>query len=143
MKIAVLSALLVCCLASSAFAAGADLPAIVTDGLTAYQKDGSQAAIAVWLKNSLLERNDTERSRLEQLLGGFETSYGKMTGYEWIKTVVFSASSERIYLLVKLEKHPIYAAVDCYKTQEGWIIPILGFDPSPELLLPATVFEAR
>jgi hypothetical protein len=63
-----------------------------------------------------------------------------MIGFELIGTKVFSPSSKRIYLLIKLEKHPLYAALDCYHTPDGWIIPVFGFNLSAQEVLPPAFF---
>ena len=97
--------------------------------------------MAVWLKDSPAAADTRDVLDLEALLDEMATFRGKMAGYEVIKTVVFSPSSERVYLLLKLEKGPLYLALDCYRTPAGaWIIPLIGFNVRPEKVLPETLF---
>jgi hypothetical protein len=114
-----------------------DVPNIVTDGFAAYQKSGGKAALAAWLKGSPMENDTTTNINMTGLLGQIETAYGKMVGFDTLRVVVVSPALQRVYVLIKFEKGPMYASFDCYKAPAGWIIPILNFNTKASEVLPA------
>jgi hypothetical protein len=134
----VLAIVLGCILAPPAIAA-LDLPPVVTDGMEAYQKAGPHAAMAAWLKGSLIA-NGEAASEVERTLSEVESTHGKMIGFELMHTVIFSASSQRLYFLLKFEKGPGYIVLDCYLSPAGWIIPLMDFNLRPERVLPKALF---
>jgi hypothetical protein len=125
---------------SSAFAQK-DIPNVVTDGLNAYQKSGGKAALAAWLKGSPMENDTTTNISMTGLLGQIETAYGKMVGYDVLRVVIVSPALQRVYLLIKFEKGPVYASFDCYKASAGWIVPILNLHTKASEVLPANLLS--
>ena len=116
-----------------------DIPGIVTDGLAVYQKSGGKEALATWLKNSALENDMATRLKVVGGLTQIEGAYGKMVGFEPIRSVSIAPSLRRIYILVKFEQGPVYAVFDCYKRAGDWIIPTLDFNTKPTAILPPNI----
>lgn len=106
-------------------------PAIVTDGLNAYYRNGAKAALNVWLAGSPLENNFSPEGFAQ-----IEKAYGRMLGYEIIRVVPVSPSIQRVYVLIKYEWGPAYVAFDCYKPDTRWIIPMLSYNTKPTAVLP-------
>ena len=131
-----LALVVVCCLAASA-SAQTDLPPIISNGLDAYQKTDGKAALAAWLKGSPVENDTTTKMQVNGLLAQIEAAYGKMIGSETLRVVTLSPSMQRVYLLIKFEKGPLYASFDCYKSPTGWIVPICDFNTKANTILPA------
>jgi len=75
-----------------------------------YSQYGAKSALSVWLKGSALE-NDFSADGFTQI----EKSYGRMIGYETIRVVPVSASMQRVYILIKYQRGPVYVSFDCYK----------------------------
>src|SRR5437773_1555036 len=92
---------------SSAFAQK-DIPGVVTDGLNAYQKSGGKAALTAWLKGSPMENDTTTSISMSGLLGQIDTAYGKMVGFDVLQVVLVSPVLQRIYVLIRFEKGPVY-----------------------------------
>ena len=115
-----------------------NIPSIVTDGLTAYQKAGAKTAVLVWLKGS---NTQNETSSMEGVLNQIETAYGKMVGFEVVRVVSVSPSFQRVYVLIKYEGGPGYASFDCYRTPVHWIIPQLGVFTRPNEVWPADLLS--
>lgn len=113
------------------------MPGIVIDGLKAYQKSGSKAALAIWLKESPMETGDYSTSvNMDGLLSRIEKSYGKMIGFEPVRTVNLSPSVCRVYLVLRFEKGPAFASFDCYKSKEAWTIPSLDIHTKASQVFP-------
>jgi hypothetical protein len=74
-------------------------------------------------------------------LNGIETLYGRMTGFDPLRTVVVSRSLIRVYVLIRFQKGPLYTAFDCYKAQDGWIIPSLNWNTKPDIILPKDLLD--
>jgi len=125
---------------SSAFAQK-EIPGVVTDGLNAYQKSGGKAALTAWLKGSPMENDTTTSISMSGLLGQIDTAYGKMVGFDVLQVVPVSPVLQRIYLLIRFEKGPVYASFDCYKASAGWIIPIMNLNTKASEVLPANLLS--
>jgi len=124
------SILLLIAFAGSAFAE-LEPPAIVTDGLNAYWRNGGKAAWSVWVKGSSLEYELPTDA-----FAGIEKAYGRMIGFETIRVTPVCPSMQRVYMLVKYERGPAYFSFDCYKTERDWIIPIMCYNTKPAAVLP-------
>ena len=122
--------LLLLALTGSAFAE-LEPPAIVTDGLNAYWRNGGKAALSVWVQGSSLESDLPADA-----FSGIEKAYGRMIGFETIRVVPVAPSMERVYVLVKYERGPAYFSFDCYKAETNWIIPIMSYNTKPAAVLP-------
>ena len=88
-----------------------------------------------------MENDTTTNINMSGLLGQIETAYGKMVGFDVLRVVIVSPALQRVYILVKFEKGPVYAAFDCYKTPAGWIIPILNLNTKASEVLPANLLN--
>lgn len=116
-----------------------DTPAVVTDGLATYQKSGGKEALAAWLKDSPLEKETAVRINMEGVLAQIEVKYGKMIGFEHIRSVSVAPSLHRIHIPVKFERGPAYAVFDCYKTDRGRMIPALDLNANLTAILPPNI----
>lgn len=127
------------CLTASAFAQGS-IPPLVTQGLQVFQENGAQAALAIWLKGSPVEKNTDAQKQVLAMFGQIERSYGKMIGSEPLRVVPVSHSVMRVYVILKFERGPLYAAFDCYKATEEWVIPTMDFNVKPAAIIPASLW---
>lgn len=121
--------------------AESDMPAVVTDGLAAYEKSGGKEAMAIWLKGSPVENDAATKGSINGYMANIETSYGKMIGYEIIRVVPISPSCRRVYLVIKHEKGPVFYAFDCYKANGDWIVPTIDFNTRPKEVLPSQILS--
>ena len=113
-----------------------NVPKIVIDGMNAYKTAGYNEAFTTWLRGSPMESDKTTTMNLK---GGFtqvESIYGKMISYEIIKTIKISSSSNRVYAEINYEKGPVFMFLDCYKSPNGWIIPLMRFNTEADKILP-------
>jgi hypothetical protein len=112
-----------------------DVPKLVTNGLDAYKATGSTEAFAIWLKGSPLEADKTTMSSLKDSFTQVETMYGKMIGYDILRTVKISSRTNRIYAEIQYEKGPLFMYIDCYKSLNGWIVPMMRFHTDADKIL--------
>jgi hypothetical protein len=140
MKTTVVLILLICSLTASA-SPEPEIPAIVTDGLKVYQKSGSKAALEVWLEGSPMDGEEGPEASLRGLLSQIEKAYGKMIGFEPVRTANFSASVRRVYLVLRFEKGPAYMAFDCYKQGDKWTIPSLDVNTKVTQVFPPALIS--
>jgi hypothetical protein len=120
-----------------------ETPKIVNDGMEAFKTAGFGGAFDVWLKGSPLESDKTTTMNLKGSFIQIETMYGRMTGYEILKTVKVSSSTIRVYAEVRYEKGPLFMFLDCYKSAGGWIIPTMRFQTDADKILPEDIFTKR
>ena len=116
-----------------------DISKLVTSGLEAYKATGSADAFAIWLKGSPLEADKTTMATLKDSFTQVETMYGKMIGYDVLRTVKISSRTNRIYTEIQYEKGPLFMYMDCYKSVNGWIVSMMRFHTDADKILTAEV----
>ena len=89
-----------------------DVPAIVTRGLDAYRTGGLGAAADVWLAGSPIS-GPSMRAQLVGGLAPLEAAYGHMIGSDVIDAVAIGAHVRRVYVVIRLERGPLYAFFEC------------------------------
>src|ERR1700736_373187 len=114
----------------------ANVPDIVTVGVTAYEKGTADAAVDAWVRGSAIEHDPKQREALVNGLNNIQRLYGAWIGWELIRVVKFSPSCWRVYGVVRYEKGPAYVLFDCYKTSD-WILNDFEVNVSADKLLPA------
>ncbi|HXY54696.1 MAG TPA: hypothetical protein VEM40_08505 [Nitrospirota bacterium] len=120
-----------------------DVPRIVLDGLNAYKSAGFTEAFNVWLKGSPMESDKTTTMNLK---GGFtqiESIFGKMIGYDVLKTTNISPVTNRTYIEINYEKGPLFLYFDNYKSPSGWIIPTMKFHTEADKILPSDMINGK
>ena len=112
-----------------------EVPKLVTSGLEAYKTTGSTEAFALWLKGSPLETDKTTLASLKDSFTQVETMYGKMIGYDVLRTVKISAHTSRVYAEIQYEKGPLFMYLDCYRSVNGWIVSVMKFHTDADRIL--------
>jgi hypothetical protein len=112
-----------------------DVPPVVQAGLDAYRTNGLQSAYGIWSKGTL-ENDKASRDMVLTGLNQVESAYGKMIGYDIVKTVPIGSVVKRVYLVVHYEKGPVFAYMDCYKAEEKWLVTDLFFHTKANLVFP-------
>jgi hypothetical protein len=131
-------------LAHSAFAQNSiPAPDIIGSGFDAYQKDGVQAAMTVWLKNSAIENDSAGRMQMAGGLGTLQGAYGRFTGWEIVRAVKLGESVRRVYIVAKFERGPIFFAFDCYQAAAGWTISTFDMHTKPSSIFPAAILGGQ
>ena len=120
-----------------------EVPKLVTSGLEAYKTTGSAEAFTLWLKGSPLEADKTAMASLKDSFTQVETMYGKMIGYEVLRTAKLSSHSSRIYAEIHYEKGPLFLYMDCYKSLNGWIVPMMRFHTDADKILTADSLSGK
>ena len=112
-----------------------DVPKLITSGLDAYKTTGSAEAFTIWLKGSPLEADKTAMASLKDSFTQVEAMYGKMIGYEVLRTVKISSRTNRVYAEIQYEKGPLFMYLDCYRSLNGWIVPMMKFHTDADKIL--------
>jgi len=120
-----------------------EVPKIVTQGLDANKASGYMEAFSIWLKGSPLESDKTTMMNLKGAFTQIESMYGKATGYELLRTISISQSTIRVYAEIRYEKGPLFIFFDCYKSSNGWIIPMMKFQNEADKVLPEDFFKKK
>ena len=69
--------------------------------------------------------------------------YGKMAGYEILKTVKVTSSTSRVYAEIRYEKGPLFMFFDCFNSANGWIIPTMKIITDLDKILPEDIFNKK
>jgi hypothetical protein len=114
-------------------------PKIVSYAFDTYKTKGFEEAFKVLLKGSPME---SDKTTLMNMKGGFtqiETMYGKMIGYEILKSIKISNSTIRTFAEVRYEKGPVFVFIDSYNSPNGWINPVMRLHTDAEKILPEAI----
>lgn len=118
------------------------IPPIVGQGFEALLKNGSLAAMNAWLSGSARD-NDDDQDRAAAKLNSVQSVYGRCTGYEIVRTVPLTTSTERVYAAVKFEKGVAWMSFDCYRPGRDWIISRFDFGTNANLVLPPNILGGQ
>jgi hypothetical protein len=127
----------------STTASAQEVPKMITQGLDAYKASGFSEAFSIWLKGSPLESDKTTMMNLKGAFTQIESMYGKATGYELFRTTEISQSTTRVYVEIRYEKGPLFVFFDCYKSSNGWIIPMMKFHTEADKILPEDLLKKK
>lgn len=116
-------------------------PDIIGNGIAALTKEGSAAALSVWLKGSPIESDTTGRSKILGALSAVADLYGKPLGVDIIQSFAMTPSLTRVYGVINYQKGVLYSRWDCYKSASGWIIPEFFVNTTAEQVLPARLLS--
>lgn len=143
MKI-ILTLVLSCALFVSTEAIALDngVPPIVGKGFEEFQKNGTLAAMGVWLAGSARD-NDDDQDRATAKMNSLQGLFGRMLGYELVRVVSLSLSSKRVYAAVKFEKGVAWMSFDCYRAEKDWIISRFDFGTNANLILPPNILGGQ
>ena len=118
------------------------VPPIVAQGFDQLRSNGSLAAMSAWFAGSAQE-NDAEQDRAAANLNNAQTYYGRYIGYEVLRSVPLTGSTERVYAAVKFEKGVAWIAFDCYRPDKTWIVVRFDFATNANLVLPPNILGGQ
>jgi hypothetical protein len=140
LRLLVLAAIL--CLSNRSSADDAIVPPVVLKGFQEFQKNGTLAAMDVWLAGSARD-NDEVQDRASAKMTSIQGLFGRVLGHEVIRTVILSPSTRRVYAAVKFEKGVAWMSFDCYKPEKEWIISRFDFGTNANLVLPPNILGGQ
>lgn len=120
----------------------APVPPIVGEGFEQLRSNGSLAAMAAWFAGSSKE-NDDDQDRAAARLNNMQSTYGRFSGYEILRSVPLTASTERVYAAVKFEKGVAWISFDCYRPGKDWIVVRFDFATNANLVLPPNILGGQ
>jgi hypothetical protein len=129
-------------LSSAAFGQAVSVPPIVAKGFTELEKNGSLAAMGVWLAGSSRELDQDQEfatARLNQIQG----KRGRMMGHEIVRVVSLTPSTVRVYAVVKYEKGIVWMSFDCYLAGKDWIIDRFDCSTNANQILPPNILGGQ
>ena len=119
-----------------------DVPRIVTAGFAAYERNGSRAALAVWLEGSPVSNPATTEQMIASL-APIDAAYGSVIGHEIVRVVPVTPSLRRVYAIMRYEHGPLFMSFDCYRTGTDWIIPMFLTNTRATEILPASLLAGE
>lgn len=110
---------------------------IIENGFEAFKNSGAEAAFSVWAKNGPLDGSVELKAQASQF-GQIGAYYGKYVSHDYILTRVLSPNNKVIFLILNLEKGPLYGRFLLYKNEKGiWISPNFFFHTQPQQVWPS------
>jgi hypothetical protein len=120
-----------------------DLPPVILNGFTQFAKSGTLAAVDAWLAGSARENDDDYQDAVRARLDRVRGRYGQYLGFEVVRGVVLSRSTNRYYLAVKFEKGIGWMSFDCYRPAETWIVTRFDFQTNANLVFPPNILGGQ
>ncbi|MBW8781545.1 MAG: hypothetical protein JF599_06630 [Verrucomicrobia bacterium] len=112
------------------------VPELISQGLNAYAQTGLNAALQIWLQNSLLDRNTLLKTELG-VLKQADATYGLFESGEVMRQVSITPRVTRVYLVLYYERAPLWAYFDLYRTRTGsQVISDIFFSNKVQVILP-------
>jgi len=127
---------------SNAWCDESSVPPIVARGFDELEKNGSLAAMAVWMAGSAREL-DQDQEVATGRLNHIQGRRGLVIGYEVARVVPLTASTKRIYVAVKYEKGIAWMSFDCYLTGKDWIVERFDFSTNANNVLPPNILGGQ
>lgn len=116
------------------------VPELINQGFNAYAQTGLNAALQVWLQNSLLDRNTLLKNELLALKQA-DATYGLFENSESLREVALTSRVTRIYLVLNYERAPLWGYFDLYRTHSGnQVISDICFNAKAQAILPTELF---
>lgn len=121
------------------FADSSTATGLVESGLSAYLKDGPDAAIKAWLQGSGMEGNTqalTQANNLRQI----EDFYGKPESFDIVKENEISPRSRMVIFAINHAKGIVFGRFQAYQVKSGnWVSTELKFHSEAASVLPADI----
>ena len=116
--------------------ASESLPPIVVLGLEAYKTNGPEEAVRTWVKGSGIDGTKEALSQANALLQAQEF-YGSYRAFEIVSIKDLSPRTRVVYLVLDLEKGPLFAKFVVYRSGQAWILAYFNFSTKEELVFPS------
>lgn len=120
-----------------------NIPPVVAKGFLAFQKNGSLAAIDAWLAGSARETDDDFQDQVAARMNRVQGFFGRPMGFETIRVVPLSPSTQRVYVAAKFEKGVAWMSFNCFKPDKEWIITRLDFQTNANVVLPPNILGGQ
>jgi len=118
-------------------------PPVVAKGFLAFQKNGPLAALDAWLAGSARETDDDFQDQVAARMNRIQGFFGRTVGFETIRVVNLSPSTQRVYAAVKFEKGVAWMSFDCFKPDKEWIITRFDFQTNANIVLPPNILGGQ
>jgi len=126
---------------SASSAQEAEPAPIVTEGLAAFQRSGSEAAVTTWTQGWVPDDSSKVRV-LKESLATMRQAYGEVEGYEVLHTFTLSSRIRRSYVVIWFDGRPLFTFFQAYEAPEGhWRILDLKWNTNWTEVLPVTLVD--
>jgi hypothetical protein len=120
-----------------------DSRALIERGITAYMKDGPEAALSAWLQYSALEGN-TEASGQANSLKKVGEFYGPVEGFDILHEHAMSPRTRMVVAVIHYEKGPLFLRMQTYQTKAGhWVATEFNFNTNAIDVMPDSLTFGR
>lgn len=120
----------------------ADAPPLVKAGFEVYKEKGISEALDVWMKDSPLVSQTTQKAMMQEQLSKIEGVYGKFTSYEEVAVVEPAGRLRRVYGVAYHEKAPIFYSFDLFNNSgDSWVLYFINFDTKIREVFPPALID--
>lgn len=122
---------------------GAETPQILTDAVSAYQKNGYNAFAPTLLEGAVCDKDGKIQSTITSFLPVIEKSFGKLQSLEVLREVNFSRKSKNTYFVLNYDNSPLYGVLTTFKGLNGDVVASVYFNMSAKVVLPQSMIEGE
>jgi hypothetical protein len=115
-------------------------PKIISDGFDAYRIKDADSAITVW--TSYWSKGDSvSRNTLLNGLIANERNYGKLSGYDIVKTINVGTKYQYCYLTFLYPLRPVFALFTLYQRPDGqWVVLNIEWNTDIKEVFPQNIY---
>ncbi|MFI8382998.1 hypothetical protein [Pseudomonas sp. NPDC079086] len=114
---------------------------IIDDGFKAFKEKGVAEAWKSWAKDGPLEGSKELQAQSAQF-GQITAYYGNFISHEYVSEKEISPSTKSVYVVINMEKGPLFGRFMVYKKSNGQlIIPSFNFHTFAEQVWPPCVYS--
>ena len=108
---------------------------VVVKGLQMWSSGHCRDAIDAWT-SSWSGQDAFQRT---QLVNGCDLleQMGTIEGYDILRTVDITPHLQRVYVLLRYEKQPVYLLVAAYESKDDWKIVTVNWNTDPDKVVPS------
>jgi len=111
------------------------VPGFIMAGLKAYRDSGPDEAIRTWVKGRPIEGSKDVLAQANSLRQ-VQEFYGPYQAFEIINIRDLGPRTRVLYLILDLEKGPLFAKFVVYHATQGWVLANFSFNTHDEAVFP-------
>ena len=116
--------------------------AIVEKGFEAFKEGGAIAAWPTWMEGGALDGSKDIMAQASQF-GTISAYYGNYVSHEYISERALGNNNKVLYLIMNMEKGPLYGTFFLYKLPNGkWTVPNFFFHMQAQQVWPASMYSS-
>lgn len=114
------------------------IPDVVADGLNLLLRDNRDAAVEAWGR-AWTGADTAQSATLRASLNDIGALLGRPRGYELVQAFDIGPNVRRLYIVIRYDKQPLFAAFLIYRPSTAWQVNAVRWNTDATLVFPASL----